>query len=122
MIQRQTWRHFDFLLFGAVIILCMFGVAMIRSAAAGNEEILQSVPRQIIFIVVSMIVILITAAIDYHYCQPEVNESTTIEIKGGRHPVIERQLKQDEEYISNDVMLDEDVLLYRVSALLEGRN
>ena len=67
MIQRQTWRHFDFLLFGAVIVLCIFGVAMIRSAAAGNAEILESVPRQIIFIVVSMIVILITAAVDYHY-------------------------------------------------------
>jgi rod shape determining protein RodA len=67
MIQRQAWRHFDFLLFGAVIILCMFGVAMIRSAAAGNAEILESVPRQIIFIIVSMIVILITAAVDYHY-------------------------------------------------------
>jgi DNA mismatch repair protein MutS len=49
-----------------------------------------------------------TIAIDYHYCRPEVNESTTIEIKGGRHPVIERQLKPDEEYISNDVMLDEE--------------
>lgn len=67
MIQRQTWRHFDFLLFGVVIILCMFGVAMIRSAAAGNAEILLSVQRQIIFIIVSMIVILLTAAIDYHY-------------------------------------------------------
>jgi rod shape determining protein RodA len=67
MIRRQTWRHFDFLLFGAVIVLCMFGVAMVRSAAAGNEVILESVPRQIIFIIISLIVILITASVDYHY-------------------------------------------------------
>ena len=62
-----TWRHFDFLLFGAVIILCIFGVAMLRSAAAGNGPMLESVNRQIIFIAVSLVVILLTAAIDYHY-------------------------------------------------------
>jgi rod shape determining protein RodA len=67
MFQRQAWRHFDFFLFGAVIILCIFGVAMIRSAAAGNVGILESVPRQMIFIAISMVVILITASIDYHY-------------------------------------------------------
>jgi rod shape determining protein RodA len=55
------------LLFGAVIVLCIFGVGMIRSAAAGNELLLESVNRQIIFIVVSLVVILVTAAIDYHY-------------------------------------------------------
>jgi DNA mismatch repair protein MutS len=38
-----------------------------------------------------------------------VNDSTIIEIKGGRHPVIEHQMKQDEEYISNDVFLDDKV-------------
>lgn len=47
-------------------------------------------------------------ALDYNYCRPEVNESTTIDIVEGRHPVIERQLPEDEEYVSNDVMLDDD--------------
>ena len=46
-------------------------------------------------------------ALDNSYCRPEVNNSTTIEITGGRHPVIERQLPADEVYISNDVILDE---------------
>ena len=45
-------------------------------------------------------------AIDYHYCRPEVNESTTIEITEGRHPVIERQLPVDEAYVTNSVKLD----------------
>ncbi len=44
----------------------------------------------------------------YNYCRPEVNEGTTIEIIGGRHPVIERQLHIDQEYVANDVRLDED--------------
>jgi cell division protein FtsW (lipid II flippase) len=54
--------HFDFLLFGAVIILCTFGVAMIRSAAAGNAAAESGLPRQMIFIAISLMVILITAA------------------------------------------------------------
>ncbi len=44
---------------------------------------------------------------NYHYCRPEINDSTTIEITEGRHPVIERQLPVDEAYVSNSVTLDE---------------
>ncbi len=46
------------------------------------------------------------AAVEYDYCRPEVDESTLIDIKDGRHPVIERQLPIDESYISNDVKLN----------------
>ena len=46
-------------------------------------------------------------AIDYKYCRPEVNESTTIDIIDGRHPVIERQLPVDEVYVTNNVKLDD---------------
>ena len=67
MQKRELWRHFDYWLFGAVIILCTFGVAMIRSAIAGNEVLASLVQRQMIFIAVSLVVILITAWIDYHY-------------------------------------------------------
>ena len=45
---------------------------------------------------------------EYNYLRPEVNESYVIDIKKGRHPVIERQLPADEPYISNDVYLDND--------------
>jgi len=43
-----------------------------------------------------------------NYCRPVVNESNTIKIKEGRHPVIEQQLPIGESYISNDVFLDRD--------------
>jgi DNA mismatch repair protein MutS len=46
-------------------------------------------------------------ALEYDYCRPEINDSTTIKITGGRHPVIERQLPPGEEYIDNDVSLDD---------------
>jgi DNA mismatch repair protein MutS len=47
-------------------------------------------------------------AANYDYCQPEVNESTTLEIEDGRHPVIERQLPADEVYVSNSVTLNDE--------------
>ena len=39
MLRRETWRHFDFWLFGAVVILSIFGIAMINSAIAGNIDL-----------------------------------------------------------------------------------
>jgi DNA mismatch repair protein MutS len=42
----------------------------------------------------------------HQYCRPEINEGTVIDIKQGRHPVIEQQLSIDEPYVPNDVYLD----------------
>jgi DNA mismatch repair protein MutS len=47
------------------------------------------------------------AAVSYNYSRPELNESFELEITSGRHPVIERQMKPGEEYISNDLFLDD---------------
>ena len=47
-----------------------------------------------------------TLAISNNYVRPLVDESTEIEIKNGRHPVIEKQLPLGEEYIANDVVLN----------------
>lgn len=41
-----------------------------------------------------------------HYNCPVISDDDVLEIKGGRHPVIERQLPIGEEYISNDIYLD----------------
>jgi DNA mismatch repair protein MutS len=41
--------------------------------------------------------------------KPEVNEGFSLEIEAGRHPVIEQQLPLDEEYIPNDISLDNEV-------------
>lgn len=42
------------------------------------------------------------------YIRPLVDESDVIDIKAGRHPVIEKQLPLGEPYVANDVYLDED--------------
>ena len=41
-----------------------------------------------------------------HYVRPAVNDSDVIDIKQGRHPVIERQLPIGEKYVANDLTLD----------------
>ncbi|MDD4847966.1 MAG: DNA mismatch repair protein MutS [Bacteroidales bacterium] len=43
-----------------------------------------------------------------HYVRPEINEQFALEIKDGRHPVIEQQLPTGEKYISNDLYLDNE--------------
>jgi len=47
----------------------------------------------------------VTASKNNYVC-PEMNEGYAIDIKEGRHPVIEKQLPIGQEYISNDVYLD----------------
>jgi DNA mismatch repair protein MutS len=42
----------------------------------------------------------------YKYVMPEISDSEKLEIKDGRHPVIERLLPPGEKYISNDTSLD----------------
>lgn len=45
---------------------------------------------------------------DNNYTQPEINTSTDLIIKDGRHPVIEKQLPLGETYITNDVVLNRE--------------
>ena len=45
-------------------------------------------------------------AIDNNYVRPIMDESTDLEIKNGRHPVIEKQLPIDQTYVANDIVLN----------------
>lgn len=47
-------------------------------------------------------------AVKNNYVCPELNQDHTLDIKQGRHPVIERQLPEDNPYIANDVFLDRE--------------
>lgn len=62
------------------------------------------------FLVAQLDVLLCFAqlAVKNHYVKPEINKSKALDIMGGRHPVIEKRLPVGEEYITNDVFLDND--------------
>lgn len=47
-------------------------------------------------------------ALENNYIKPQVNEGYAIKISEGRHPVIEKQLSVDKEYVSNSVYLDNE--------------
>jgi DNA mismatch repair protein MutS len=47
------------------------------------------------------------SAKQYNYSKPSLNSTNIIDIKAGRHPVIERMLPAGEEYIANDLFLDD---------------
>ena len=47
-----------------------------------------------------------TAATENNYVCPDINDSLVIDIRQGRHPVIEQNLPVGEQYIANDVLLD----------------
>ncbi len=43
-----------------------------------------------------------------NYCRPQMNDSLVIDIKEGRHPVIEKQLNLGDVYVPNDLYLDNE--------------
>ena len=42
----------------------------------------------------------------HHYVRPQIDESCVIDIRQGRHPVIETQLPPGESYVPNDILMD----------------
>lgn len=64
---RNIWQNFDFWLFGAALILSILGIALVRSSIAGNIELVDHPQRQTTFLIISLVVLFIVAAIDYKY-------------------------------------------------------
>jgi DNA mismatch repair protein MutS len=48
------------------------------------------------------------AAVQNNYVKPVIEDSALIDIKAGRHPVIEKQLPLGESYVPNDIYLDDE--------------
>jgi len=47
-------------------------------------------------------------AVTNRYCRPKVNDGMVIDIKAGRHPVIETMMQAGEEFVPNDIYLDNE--------------
>lgn len=48
------------------------------------------------------------AAQAHGYCRPVIDKGRTLDVREGRHPVIEQQLPPDAPYVANDLLLDPD--------------
>ena len=66
MNTREIWKRFDIPLFAVVLLLCVFSVALISSAIAGNPTLLDHPRRQVTFLIIGLVVLFLTAAFDYH--------------------------------------------------------
>ena len=64
---RNIWQNFDFWLFGAALILSIIGIALVRSSIAGNLELVDHPQRQTTFLIISLVVLFVVAAVDYRY-------------------------------------------------------
>lgn len=64
--SRASWRHFDWVLLAAVVLLSLFGVVMIYSAVQGDPEITSYPQRQAVYIVVGLALLIVLSLLDYH--------------------------------------------------------
>jgi len=69
MNTRDYWKRFDIPLFAAVLLLCIFGIALISSAIAGNPTLEGHPKRQAIFMVIGLVALFASAAFDYRIWQ-----------------------------------------------------
>lgn len=76
--------------------LILYASSYIRQIQ-NNSKIIASVDALISYAEVS---------VANRYNRPEINDSDTLDIEEGRHPVIEKQLPPGEEYITNNIHLD----------------
>lgn len=67
MNRGLSWRNFDFILLGAIVLAAAFGAAMIRSAIAGNEVLQPLTLRQVYFAILGVVLIFLVASVDYRY-------------------------------------------------------
>ena len=75
----------------------------IRDTIADNVARIQATARAVAQI--DVFVSLALVAGQNNYCKPKINESGVIDIKGGRHPVVEKMIVND-MFIDNDTYLD----------------
>jgi rod shape determining protein RodA len=64
---RRLWRSFDWILLAAVILLIVYGIAMISSATRGTQDLADYWRRQAVFAGSGLIILLVVAAFDYRF-------------------------------------------------------
>jgi DNA mismatch repair protein MutS len=78
----------------------------LRLMIAAEAEVIQKNSKNIALL--DCLVSFAEVAYENGYVKPEIDESTRIEIRGGRHPVIEKLLPPGEEYTPNDTIIDNE--------------
>ena len=83
----------------------------IRDQVAAHTERLQRLAQAVAEL--DVFAALADVAIEHNYSRPEINEGFAIDIRDGRHPVIERTLA--EEFVPNDARFDEETRMLLIT-------
>ncbi|MGD2206579.1 MAG: hypothetical protein PVH17_07360, partial [Anaerolineae bacterium] len=59
---KRSWRNFDYLLLGTLLILSAYGVMMVYSATIDTLGVEDAVSRQIVYIIAGIAILLLTAS------------------------------------------------------------
>ena len=73
---------------------------------AAQEAIPQIQKNAAVIARLDVLLSLSKAAVEYGYCKPVMDEGDILNIKQGRHPVIERLMPEGEQYVANDLYMD----------------
>ena len=75
MNTREIWKRFDIPLFAVVLLLSVFGVALISSAIAGNPTLEEHPRRQVVFLIIGLAVLFLCASLITTFGKHSVNLS-----------------------------------------------
>jgi len=64
---RRLWRSFDWVLLATVLLLIIYGIAMISSATRGTQDLADYWRRQALFAATGLILLILVAAFDYRF-------------------------------------------------------
>jgi DNA mismatch repair protein MutS len=94
----------------------------LRLLAASEAETIQNNARMIA--ILDCYVSFAICADEYNYVKPLVNQSDLLDIKAGRHPVVERILSPGEKYTPNNCLLDnnEDQIIILTGPNMAGKS
>lgn len=65
MFARINWRHFDWLLFFVVLVLCSISIAVIYSATRNSPDLVDYWQRQVNFVGIGLVALFVVAMLDY---------------------------------------------------------
>ncbi len=105
----QELKEYEEQILGAEEKILQLETDLYRDLITSAADYIPSIQRDALYI--AQLDCLLSFAIiakEYKYIRPVIDDSLVIDIKQGRHPVIERQMPVGQQYIANDVLLDSD--------------
>ena len=105
----EELKHYEEKILGAEEKILSLETILFNNLVRAVSDYIQPIQMNAILIAkLDCLLSFATIAVLNHYTRPQINDGNILDIKNGRHPVIEKQLPPDEPYIANDIYLDNE--------------